>query len=335
MSYKLAAKKYTAELLRRTCVFKLLSLSTAKEKAPVLMYHRVLDTPEQESVFVQPGMYVTTKTFRLHVAYLKKNYQVISLQELAARVRDGKDVGQCCVITFDDGWLDTYTQAYPVLQEFDVPASIFLATGLIGTKRLFWPEEFAAYLQSTELRDLARHKSRMIDEVLSRASDMSKDELLDGCISALKTLPVEEREELLTHLQGMSKSDPPGRMLLDWDEVREMQDSGLVSFGAHTADHVILDQVSLEQAEEEIVQSKLDMQEHLGGRPEVFAYPNGNYNADIQGLLEKHGFLAAVTTKKGWVGPGTNMLEIPRIGMHEHVSRTVPLFLARMYLRRF
>ncbi|MBA2883002.1 peptidoglycan/xylan/chitin deacetylase (PgdA/CDA1 family) [Desulfosalsimonas propionicica] len=301
----------------------------------MLMYHRVLDAPEQETVFVQPGMYVRTETFRRHIAFLKNSFSVLSLWEIVSRIREGKSVGRCCAITFDDGWRDSYTRAFPVLKEFGVPATIFLATGFIGTNRLFWPEEFAYYLRLPEIREAARQKSDVLDKTIQRLSGAGEGRILDECISALKVLQAQEREELLAYLRTICQSPPPERLLLNWDEAGQMQESGLVSFGGHTADHVILDRVPKEKAEQEIMQSCRDIKEHLGVRPDLFAYPNGNYNPEIKALLEKHGIRGAVTTKKGWLTKQTDLLEIPRIGMHEDVVRTIPLFLGRIFLKGF
>ncbi len=335
MISRLAVKTHSAGLFHKSGGFSVLSRLTGKEKGFVLMYHRVLDEPPQESVFVQPGMYVQTVTFRRHVEYLRLQFYILDLSELIGRIESGKSVDKCCSITFDDGWRDTYLQAYPVLLEYGIPASIFLATGFIGTDRIFWPEEFSFYLRQPEMLEAVREKSQVLGRIIDEKSGDGKERLLDECISALKVFSAGEREELLVYLRSHCDAPLSERLLVTWEEAQQMHASGLVSFGAHTANHVILDQVRLEEAEQEIAQSRVDIEKQLGVRPDLFAYPNGNYTSEIRDIVKKQGFKGAVTTKKGWVNPGTDMHEIPRIGMHEDVSRTIPLFLARMYLRRF
>ena len=88
-------------------------------------------------------MYVTTDTFDRQIQFLKKKFEVVHLEELLSNVLSGRQIGRHCAITFDDGWLDNYTQAFPILTKYQIPATIFLSTGLIGTNRLFWPEEFS------------------------------------------------------------------------------------------------------------------------------------------------------------------------------------------------
>ena len=299
------------------------------------MYHRILASRDSGQVFVQPGMYVLAETFHRHAAFLKDNFNIVSLKEMAERIKTDRDISRCCAITFDDGWKDNFYHAFPVLEKFSLPATIFLATGFVGTNRLFWPEELTYYLkraQEASMQDLP-----MLDRLTaSRACrDKIGEDCLDCLIAELKTWTSGEREDLLLELRNHVRADPPERQLMNWEEARQMQESGLVSFGAHTSNHVILEHVSLQEAEAEILQNCREMRENLGIHPDFFAYPNGNYTPEIRDMVEKHGFKGAVTTKKGWIGPGTNMLEIPRIGMHEDVSSTIPLFLARMYLRRF
>ncbi|HEC99967.1 MAG TPA: hypothetical protein ENN18_06270, partial [Proteobacteria bacterium] len=103
-----------------------LPLVLTRGKVAILMYHRVLE-PE-ETAGVQPGMYVTTATFRKHMKFLAAHFKVISSQELLERLKNKsfKDAARYCVITFDDGWRDNYSNAYPVLREYGFPATIFL-----------------------------------------------------------------------------------------------------------------------------------------------------------------------------------------------------------------
>ncbi|MCK4536462.1 MAG: polysaccharide deacetylase family protein, partial [Desulfuromonadales bacterium] len=162
-----------------------------------------------------------------------------------------------------------------------------------------------------------------------------EEAFLDNAVLTLKGWSPHEREKVLEHLRSAGTTPPPGRLLMNWEEAREMQASGLITFGAHTVNHVILDQVPQRQAEEEIVRSLQELESRLGVRPELFAYPNGNVTGDLRAILKRNGFRGAVTTRKGLIGEGVSLFEIPRIGMHEDVSRTIPLFLARILLKRF
>lgn len=287
MNSKIAIKSRSAFILYKTGVSQALCRLIGRSRAFLLMYHRVLSAPDSENTFVQPGMYVRSDTFRQHMAFLKSSFNVLSLSELIARVKAGKSVQRCCAVTFDDGWLDTWTQAYPVLCEFKLPAAVFLATNFIGTDRLFWPEEAAFYLGQPEVKEKGR-SDRILGPFLNRLQGIGeKEQQLEQAIKVLKTKSPQEREEIIDCMRGLSKESLPGRLLMDWDEARKMMAGGLVEFGAHSHNHVILDQVPLPQAEQEILQSRKELERQLGTIPKLFAYPNGNYTSDLKDLLKK------------------------------------------------
>lgn len=102
-------------------------------KGLVLMYHRVLrkrDIPRD----LHPGMYVTSDDFERHARYLAAHHQVLTLEEFAEWLEGTRQCDRVpCAITFDDGWEDNYTEAFPILQRYRLPATIFLITDAVGT----------------------------------------------------------------------------------------------------------------------------------------------------------------------------------------------------------
>jgi peptidoglycan/xylan/chitin deacetylase (PgdA/CDA1 family) len=174
-----------------------------------------------------------------------------------------------------------------------------------------------------------------LSRFISKAARGGGSDNYDSAIVSLKSCSPQAREDLLHRLRSLSRRPPVGRQLMNWKEAEEMQSGGLIRFEAHTSSHTILDQVPLQQAEEEIVRSRIELEQGLGAAPEFFAYPNGNFNGDLQAILRRHGFRGAFTTRKGLVGRGVSLYEIPRIGIHEDVSRTLPLFMGRILLKGF
>lgn len=332
---RLKLKRNLSRMARRCGLLYLASLAV-KHKAFVLMYHRILNSVQDEAPYVQPGMYVLASTFRSHLEYLKNTYEVIPLQELVDRVQNRQEIRNCCAITLDDGWLDNYVNAFPIIRELNLPVTIFLATEFIGTDRLFWPEELTLFLDKLDcenvssLHPLMKKLLRHLESV-----DMRPDDLFNAAIEALKTWPPEERQQLLSFIRKNRNQTLPNRKLMNWDEARKMQASGLVSFGVHTANHVLLDQISLQEAENEILAARQAIKNSIGVEPSLFSYPNGNYTPDVQLLLKKHGYAGAVITRRGRLGKQSDLFEIPRIGMHQDVSNSVSSFQARTLIRGF
>ncbi|HXW68609.1 MAG TPA: polysaccharide deacetylase family protein, partial [Dissulfurispiraceae bacterium] len=120
-----------------------------KGKVVLLMYHRVLTEKELGVYYVQPGMYVHRDVFEQHIRFLKQNFRVLPFSGLMDMYEDGSHDGDqnYCVITFDDGWLDNYVHAYPILAKYEVPATIFLPTSYIGTDQWFRQDKLGYVLR--------------------------------------------------------------------------------------------------------------------------------------------------------------------------------------------
>lgn len=111
----------------------LFSFLKKREGIIVLMYHRVNDALKPNDLVVP------TEVFRAQMRYLKDNCEVVSMGSLLDSFKVSTNQGanklkrQKVVITFDDGYRDNYTNAFPILKELGLPATIFLITGMIGT----------------------------------------------------------------------------------------------------------------------------------------------------------------------------------------------------------
>lgn len=306
----------------------------------VLMYHRILDEQDERTRFEEPGMIVTPDSFRMHMEQIRKYFSPVQLCDWVDYCPGGsKRPGMFCAVTFDDGWADNYENAYPILKELDIPATIFLATDLIGTSNMFWPEKLSRLLLALPecasvngshpatawLRDLlpGNHdywNSRPGPENLAAAIDRAKS-LPDNEINRLLS-------ETIDSLDLEIGSDRPS--LLDWEQVTEMIESGLVDIASHTRRHIRLgSETPRAVLESEIIGSKNVIREKTGHSARAFCFPNGDYSPQALELVRQH-YQCAVSTSSGWNSCKNDIHLLRRIGIHNDATSNSTAFLARI-----
>ena len=268
----------------------------------VLNYHRIDDPHRKGFDSFKPNVSATPQDFARQLEYLAKWFNVVSLNDVVEWLEGRRDLPpHAALITFDDGYLDNYTSAYPILRQYSFPAVIFLTTEHIGTDvPFYW--DLAAYCFSHTLRDhLVLPDGGVIQwtnaEELARATR--------DLIESMKTLPQDEKQRCVDRLpEELGVNIPEGffqNLMMSWDQIREMHAGG-IEFGAHTMHHPILTRISLEQVAAEVQGSKFRIEEELGEPVLGFAYPNGqasDFNDRIQAIVAESGIRAAFTLLNG------------------------------------
>jgi peptidoglycan/xylan/chitin deacetylase (PgdA/CDA1 family) len=273
----------------------------SKSQALAMMYHRI--SPEKDE---WPFETVSPNMFETQVRYFRQNYDILSVRNLVERVREGESPPKSTLaITIDDGYKDNYTYAYPILRKYSVPATIFLATGYIGTARLFWWIKAAYAVQHTALTRLD------LGELGSHHLESTADRSRAAWVIAgrLCNFPEKTKSLLIDRLVDISRVDIPAdlgaQFALSWEDVAEMSESG-IDFGAHSVSHPVLTNMSREQARYEIRQSKQDIETRIGKRVDFFDYPNGYSDSEVARIVQETGFKGSFTCFPSWIGPRTN-----------------------------
>lgn len=310
-------------------------LNLLKGKVIILMYHRVLprEAFPREQV-IQPGMYVYSDAFMMQMRFLKKYFHLLSFTELLAlwKEKDWDSDKRYCVVTFDDGWLDNYLYAFPILQQYKIPATVFLPTALIGTHQWFWPDKLA-YLLKYYLTNITGEKENQLRCVRNQYSWLSglregkgKTDI-DTVIEMWKDRTQGEIDSLLEGMsQALGVELPSERVLVDWKEVEEMS-KHRISFGSHSCTHKIFTTLSLPEVRKEVTDSLDVLRDKSINFIPVLAYPNGNYSREVIDQVKTAGYQAAVSTRFGYEEHApANLFSIKRIGIHQDISATLPLF---------
>ncbi len=278
-----------------------------KSRVIILAYHRVAEL-DHLPFSLTP---VRPRDFEEQVRYLCSNFELLGLEDLVLRLRNGKTLPRKgAVITFDDGYQDNYEHAYPIVTRHHAPATIFLVTG--GIEEPFWWDKIRYAICCTELAKLA------VDHLGTFPLKSLKDRLkaIASIEKRAKKLADGERQ-LLTRiiLRACQVAIPRelGRQLrLGWDEIREMKNNG-ITFGAHGVTHGILTKMSTDQAAFEVMQSKKHIEERLKQPITAFCYPNGSYTSTVADIVRKAGFTCAFTTNYGMATSNSRLYELNRI----------------------
>jgi len=286
----------------------------------ILMYHRV---SPMRYAWCPNG--VNPYNFDKQMKYLSQNYEIISLNKLAEHMRRRRKTElhrKCVAITFDDGYKDNYIYAYPILKKYNIPATIFLTTGYIGTGNLLWWDKVRylihhTYLDKLSLKELGKYSLR---------SEREKNNSSSMIIEQMKTFTEVRKDRIINELLNISGIEIPAdlgeEIILSWDEIKEMNNGG-ITIGAHTVNHRILTNLPLEEARGEIVQSKKDIEKMMGNQVTAFSYPNGDFNADIAKLVSEIGFTCAVTVLPNkLIDPSDSAYGLSRIGMNDNFSKS-------------
>jgi peptidoglycan/xylan/chitin deacetylase (PgdA/CDA1 family) len=293
----------------------------------ILMYHRVVPHEISHRIFSLSEIVVYQETFEKQMLFLSNHYHVISLDDFINAKKYKKDIPpKTAVITFDDGWEDTYLYAFPVLNKFNLPATIFLTTGFIGTDRIFWQEKIIfltdrlltvpGILKDCFLSNNLVDFGPLIDNLVTGVNISETRLALITRLKQAEEAVIEGLIDSLTSACGYSEFLSRENSFLNWQQIDEMKGS-LISFGSHGINHRLLDMCTEDVIKEEMRLSK-DMIEDKSGMPvRNFAYPNGNYNEKITGLLKKSDYSSGVTVEEGLNTLNTDSYRLRRINICE------------------
>lgn len=256
-------------------------------------------------------------TFPLYVNYLRKNCNIISLDDYMEIRRNNANIPENTVaITFDDGYMDNYTTAYPILKEYKIPATIFLTVNMIGTENVFCSSKIRFAVMHTKKQFV-----RMGDKRWELTTPGKRELVIQELGKLLKEMPEQTKhiktDEVVASLEVDVDEKKLPRMLT-WEQVKEMSDNG-ITFGAHSLNHPVLTKISIEDARKEIADSKRILEEKIQKPVKYFAYPYGtesDYNKCIQDIVRVSGYSCAFTFIPGYSGHNSDVFTTGRMAIY-------------------
>lgn len=321
------SKKWAARLMSSLGIARLMR-QLHRHRIAVLMYHGVVRDDEKH---VPPWM-VTESQFRWQMTYLAQHHRVLPLSQLVESLLEGCPLPPHSVaLTFDDGFRNNYTIAYPILKEFGFPATIFLVTGYLDTSQALWPDVLFQLIHRTKIEYL--DLSDFGDGMHRLKAPRDRWIVFSEMIEYLKNLPVQEKNRRLREisrrlqvdLETIVRDEHDACALLRWSEIQAMASEGLISFGVHTDTHEILTRLPFDEARREIMVSKQKLEQRLGEPVRFFAYPNGrpgDFNEAIKRAVKEQGFVCAFASTGGLIDRPFDPFALERLGISRDMSRS-------------
>ncbi len=282
----------------------------AREKILILTYHRFSRAADASKI--------SADEFAAHLAYLKKYNQVLSLNELTSALSEGKSLPpNAAAITIDDGYADAFEIAFPILKQFDLPATLFAVTDFLDRKCWLWTDLMRFVLSETKETRISVEFENGECVPTDLTDDWQRLKTAARLNSQLKKLPDEEKSEKIKSIAADLNVEIPALPIgefapVSWEQAREM-DANNLSVESHTVTHPILTNINQEMLDFELGESKKRLQAKLNREVEHFCYPNGSLNEQVKKSVENAGYKSAVTTAYGFNEKSANRFALNRI----------------------
>ena len=277
-----------------------------RSKLTVLMYHRVLEDADCAE-YPFPSLIMPRSWFEAQLDYLSEYTCVLPVSEALGRLRDSSLGSKRLVcLTFDDGYVDNFEIAAPLLEARGLRGTFYITAGSVGARKRLWYDEAAALWSSLGPRKLYQ---RIEDET---GTDMVRHSTRDAWIEWLKTIPNDRRERILARLEAQADESAAPCELMTRDQIRALTDRGH-EIGAHTLSHPILTKMGPKERRAEIAGARELLQEWTGSEVAGFCYPNGDFDAEVIEDVQAAGYSHACTTIPGRNSASTDQFRLLRI----------------------
>ncbi len=276
----------------------------------IATFHRVLPREYRDS-YLLPGLAVTPEELEWLCELFMKNFQVQRLDTAWRELSEGRISDKPrLAVTFDDGQLDNYLYAVPVLDRMGVAATFFIPIEAVEESRPLWHDRMARAIKALSGKEGGAPLLRELG-----LSFPLPGEFVKAGVGNAKEWDHRKRNEWMERASAVCEAvDPDWDGMMSWEQVRSLSNRGH-EIGCHSYHHHILDQCDGPELDKEIVEAKKILEE-ITGKPVVsYCYPNGNCNQPVLDVIRRAGYSQAVTTKWGINQAGCDPMTLRRLDM--------------------
>jgi len=323
----------------------------------ILCYHRVADLRSDPQMLA-----VGPTNFERHMEILHRSAVPATLDELVPGTTNGRELGRRVAVTFDDGYADNLEIARPILERHQIPATVFVVAGMVGSREEFWWDELERLLLRSatptvplELEFDDQVHAWGLNSITSKPLTQTSFEgwtvldpidpspihrLYRELITLFREATPEGRDAALSSLRSWAASGCGGRpthRVLNRDELRALVEDDLVTVGSHALRHVRFADLSLPDQLHELTESRSRLEAMSGRTVDQFAYPFGSLGdlpTDNSSDLRAAGYRLACANFEGTVGMATDHFRLPRMLVRDWPAEEFARRLAQWFGHR-
>jgi peptidoglycan/xylan/chitin deacetylase (PgdA/CDA1 family) len=253
------------------------------------------------------GLCLAPEVFASQLEVLRRDFQPVRLKDASA----GRGGSLPVAVTFDDGYADVLTRAVPLLERFEVPATVFVVPGLEGEG--FWWDRLRGLFENPDsLPD------RLSIDVGANRLEWQRDQgvqaLRQNAYQRVRRSDESTREAQLVRLGEWAGIEPRSPVpVLDSAQLRDLAQHPLIEIGSHTMSHADLSALDADGLDREIKGSRDRLEEGLGRTIESFSYPHGGLHPAVLARIKEAGYRRACSSEGGLVQSGSDPFRLPRL----------------------
>lgn len=310
-------------------------MSESGNKLYIAMYHYTRDLLNSRYPNIK-GLDI--KLFRKQLEYFNQNFNVVTMEQVIEASRgDAYLPDRALLLTFDDGYVDNYLYALPLLEEFGFQGSFFIPGKTFTTHQLLDVNKIHYILAAADINKLVIDVKEKMDFYRGQEFDYpSTDELwnqyaIDGRFDGkdiifikkiLQTvLPEKLRNTISSDLfekyVGVTEEQLAYELYMTPEQLKVMKRHGMF-IGVHGYDHYWLGNLTPEEMRKDIINALTVMDEYIDSKEWVMNYPYGSYNDDVLSFVKEKGACLGLTTEVRIADLGKdNRLTLPRFDCND------------------
>lgn len=276
-----------------------------EEELTIFLFHGVV-TRQTYGVRNYTGKHIHRELFARCIEGLAEFGTALSMEDVLSHLEHGSAFpARAFAVSFDDGFENNLSVAAPILGDFSVPATIYVATEFVDQNRMSWIDRIEKAVENVPNQALSLNWTNEVFILENRASRI---EFLKAIRTFVKTSRGIDSnafaDQLCEQLAAEDWEQANGELdrKMSWDQVRISADSQLLSIGGHSHTHAILSFLSPEELDRELDECFRLLGEKGGIAPTHFSYPEGLehcYSEDVIDALKHRGVRCSPTAISG------------------------------------